>query len=52
MHNSKAKLILFLNVFIDLVGFGIILPLLPLYAQHYGAKPHEATLLFAAYSLM
>ncbi|MDZ8257329.1 MFS transporter [Nostoc sp. ChiQUE01b] len=52
MNSSKAKSILFLNVFIDLVGFGIILPLLPLYAQHYGAKPSEATLLLAVYSLM
>ncbi|MFN6528123.1 MFS transporter [Nostoc sp. ChiSLP03a] len=52
MNSGKAKLILFLIVFIDLVGFGIILPLLPLYAQHYGAKPHLATLLLAVYSLM
>lgn len=52
MNNSNIKLILFLTVFIDLAGFGIILPLLPLYAQHYGAKPYEATLLLAVYSLM
>lgn len=52
MNSGKAKLILFFNVFINLVGFGIILPLLPLYAQHYGAKTHEATLLLAVYSLM
>ncbi|WP_179049450.1 MFS transporter [Nostoc sp. TCL26-01] len=39
-------------MFIDLLGFGIILPILPLYAEQFGAKPHQATLLVAIYSLM
>jgi MFS transporter, DHA1 family, tetracycline resistance protein len=51
-NNSKAIFVLFLTVFIDLLGFGIILPILPLYAEQFGAKPHEATLLVAIYSLM
>ncbi len=42
---------LFLAVFIDMVGFGIILPLLPFYAQHFGASPELVTLLAAAYTL-
>ncbi len=50
--NNKAIVVLFLTVFIDLVGFGIVLPLLPLYADQFGAKPNEATLLVAIYSLM
>lgn len=49
---SKAIFVLFLTVFIDLLGFGIILPILPLYAQEFGAEPNEATLLLATYSLM
>ncbi len=51
-NNNKAIFVLFLTVFIDLLGFGIILPILPLYAEQFGAKPHEATLLVAIYSLM
>ncbi len=51
-NNGKAIFVLFLTVFIDLLGFGIILPTLPLYAQKFGANPNEATLLVAIYSLM
>ena len=42
---------LFLIVFIDLVGFGIMLPLLPFYAQHFGASRQIVTLLFGIYSI-
>jgi MFS transporter, DHA1 family, tetracycline resistance protein len=52
MNSQTNKIILFLTLFIDLMGFGLVLPLLPLYAQHYGAKPYQATLLVAVYSLM
>jgi MFS transporter, DHA1 family, tetracycline resistance protein len=51
-NSGKAIFVLFLIVFIDLLGFGIILPILPLYAQQFGAEPNEATLLVAIYSLM
>ena len=44
-------LILFLIVFIDLVGFGIIIPLTPFYAEHFGASPDVVTLLTPTYSL-
>jgi len=30
---------LFLIVFTDLVGFGIVIPLLPLYAEHFHPAP-------------
>ena len=43
--------ILFFIVFINLVGFGIIIPLLPFYGEHYGASPDQVTLLMAIYSL-
>jgi len=42
--------ILFLIVFIDLVGFGVIIPLLPFYGEHFGATPAQVGLLMAAYS--
>src|SRR5437899_10278412 len=44
--------ILFLIVFVDLVGFGLIIPLLPFYAERFGASPQEVTLLLAVFSLM
>ena len=39
-------------MFLDLVGFGIVIPLLPLYAQRFGAGPVAVTWLVAVYSLM
>jgi MFS transporter, DHA1 family, tetracycline resistance protein len=44
--------ILFLIVFVDLVGFGLIIPLLPFYAERFGASPQLVTLLLAIFSLM
>jgi DHA1 family tetracycline resistance protein-like MFS transporter len=43
---------IFLTVFVDLVGFGIIVPLLPFYAEHFHASVETVTLLMAIYSLM
>ncbi|NQV46504.1 MAG: MFS transporter [Rhodospirillaceae bacterium] len=43
--------ILFLIVFIDLVGFGIIIPLLPFFAEHFQASPATVGLVMATYSL-
>jgi len=39
--------VLFLIVFIDLVGFGVVIPLLPYYALHFHATPIQVTLLMA-----
>lgn len=44
-------LILFLIVFIDLVGFGIVIPLLPFYGEHFQADPFTVSLMMAIYSL-
>ena len=43
--------VLFLIVFIDLVGFGVVIPLLPFYGVHFGASPAEVTWMMACYSL-
>ena len=43
---------IFLIVFIDLLGFGLILPLLPFYAESFGASGLVVGLLIASYSLM
>jgi len=44
-------IILFLIVFIGLVGFGIILPLFPFYAERFGASPEVITWTMAAFTL-
>lgn len=49
----NAKLaILFLTIFIDLLGFGLIIPALPFYAESFGASFITIGLLSASYSLM
>lgn len=47
-------LVIFVTVFIDLVGFGIVIPVLPYYAEgtKFGATPRTIGLLFASYSVM
>ena len=42
--------ILFLTVFVDLVGFGIVLPLLPFYADRFGASGLQIGVLVFSYS--
>ena len=44
--------LIFATVFIHLVGFGIVIPVLPLYAERFGASPLVIGLLVASYSLM
>jgi len=44
--------VVFITVFIDLLGFGIVLPVLPYYAEHHGASPFLIGLLFTSYSIM
>lgn len=48
---SRALPILLLVVFINLVGFGIVIPLLPFFAESFDAPAWQITLLFAAYSV-
>ena len=43
--------ILFLIVLVDLVGFGLVIPLLPFYPVRFGATAPEVTWLLATYSL-
>src|ERR1700675_3107822 len=48
---TRPLLIIFLTIFVNLVGFGIIIPLLPFYAETFGASPLVIGLLFAIFSL-
>jgi DHA1 family tetracycline resistance protein-like MFS transporter len=44
--------LIFLVVFIDLVGFGIVIPILPYYAKEFGANARDLGWLLAIFSLM
>ena len=48
----QPLVIIFVTVFIDLIGFGIIIPLLPFYAEHFGASALMVGLLSTSFSLM
>lgn len=50
-QSKMPLLLIFLTVFIDLVGFGVIIPLLPTYAEKFGANPLEVGFLLMSYSL-
>lgn len=49
MNRSRLTTIFFI-VFVDVLGFGLILPLLPYYAEQYGANAVIVGLLVASYA--
>jgi multidrug resistance protein len=49
---SSPLVIIFVTVFIDLLGFGLIIPLLPFYAESFGASALAIGLLGTSFSLM
>ncbi len=50
MTDNRRLLTIFLIVFVGLLGFGLILPLLPYYAETFGASPTVVGLLTASYA--
>ncbi|HVF91872.1 MAG TPA: MFS transporter [Blastocatellia bacterium] len=53
MAKSRSPLvIIFVTVFIDLVGFGIVIPILPLYARRFDASETVIGLLLGIFSAM
>ncbi|MDR7453316.1 MAG: MFS transporter, partial [Armatimonadota bacterium] len=48
---DRPLLIIFLIVLVNLIGFGIIIPLLPFYAMRLGASAFTIGLLFASFSV-
>jgi len=44
--------VLFMAVLVDMLGFGIVIPVLPFYALELGATPVQVTLLIASFSAM
>lgn len=52
MGNRPLQYIaIFLTVFIDILGFGIVIPVLPLYAEHFGATAWQIGWLVGIFSL-
>ena len=49
---TPSLIIIFVTVFIDLIGFGMVIPILPFYAESLDASPIQIGFLFAIYSLM
>jgi DHA1 family tetracycline resistance protein-like MFS transporter len=54
MSKSRRSplLVIFMTVLVDLIGFGIVIPLVSLYGRHYGADGFQLSLLGGIYSLM
>ncbi|STO12332.1 Major Facilitator Superfamily [[Flavobacterium] thermophilum] len=52
MDNRRGLSLLFLVMFLVMAGFGIIIPVLPFYAEKIGATPTQLGWLMAVYSLM
>ncbi|WP_350356171.1 MFS transporter [Halorarius halobius] len=50
MSRRRVVGTLFLVVFVDLLGFGILIPVIPLYAKFFGANEFVGSLLIATYS--
>jgi len=49
---KPSVLVVFLTVFIDLIGFGLVLPLLPIYSQEFGASGFMIGAIMASFSAM
>lgn len=50
--NKKHLALLFLVAFLTMLGFGIIIPILSLFADELGASSFEIGVLFASYNIM
>lgn len=49
---KPSVLVIFLTVFIDLIGFGIVVPLIPVYSRHFGAHGVMIGAIIASFSAM
>ncbi|HTB84201.1 MAG TPA: MFS transporter [Candidatus Sulfotelmatobacter sp.] len=52
MNRKPSLLIVFLTVFMDLIGFGIVVPLTPLFSRDFGANAWMLGAILSAYSAM
>ena len=49
---KPSLLVILMTFFIDLVGFGIVMPILPVYTENFGARGLMIGWVMASYSLM
>jgi len=49
---KPSVLVIFLTVFIDLIGFGVVVPMVPVFSKHFGAHGVVIGLIFASFSAM
>lgn len=54
MLNEKRKTLAIacLVIFVDMIGYGIIIPILPIYSQNLGASEAQIGFLFASYAIV
>ncbi len=50
--SSSPLFVIFTTVLVDLIGFGMVIPLIGLYGRHYGASGVQLSVLGGIYSLM
>ena len=47
---TKTKILVLVTIFIDVIGIGIIIPIMPFYVRSFGVSDTIITLLFAVYA--
>ncbi|MCX6132689.1 MAG: MFS transporter [Ignavibacteriales bacterium] len=47
---QREKFVVLFTVFVDVIGVGIVIPILPFYVGSFGASPFVITLLFASFA--
>lgn len=50
-EERRALIVLLTVIFLMIAGFGLVIPLLPFFAQAFDAEPWQVTLLFSAFSV-
>lgn len=48
---TKEKLLITITVLIDVIGIGVVIPVIPFYAQSFGMSPLLITMMFSVFSL-
>lgn len=49
---NKVKFLVLFTVFIDIIGLGVVIPVMPYYVQSFGTTDAVVTLLIAVYALL
>ena len=49
--DPRALIVLLSVIFLNMAGFGLVIPLLPFFGQAFDAPAWQITLMFSAYSL-